>query len=1001
MSKRQRRARLHACLIGLAATVAVCGMYAAGWFDRVEWITLDWRFAYASSIPQHPDIVLIDIDDASLDQVGRWPWPRDLQAPLISIPAEQGARRILVDITYVDAEPLRSLAPADADLITDPRSLGPDLLSMALPDLELRAAIEAAGTVYLAFHHPHTDVFRSAAFGRVVDLLVAGDEPAAHGAADALERERAADSGAVELRAFDSGRLTKLLCDSPTLTITECATAFGMEESDWLRRMYPACRAVALARRLQAWFDDEPERWNLAPHKAFAAAYEAITGRLIESVTGLKSNIEGAFALALREVLSYRATTARPIVTGDPPPRAAPEIDAITPVYFLHARAAARCGFVTFEADADGVIRRMRLLQQQGGDTFTQLALGLAADEIGAVSGDFTFPRGRVRIAPGGKAAATRSFQIDRDGYTLAPWVAGTQWREQFEHVPASLVWSIYHRRLLLEANQRAIRAALVELLSDPFFAEHEQHATDVQNLEDVRGQLRLAEYAGDSSLAAALRPMVEQLGGMIAESEVRGVAKLRAAAQSTDDPHVRELLARYRTLEPYYASNAEIERSLDELTTRLHAAVDGRICLIGYTATSLADMKPIPTHPGAPGVMAHANLLNGVLTNRLMRWTTLPTNLLLTVLCGLWATWLTVFRSPRVAVVGIVASIVVLLVLAGWLAFNWWDLWITLTPAIGAMLLTFVAITVFVYIFVDRERRQLSTALGQYTSREIARQISENPELCRRAEVREVTAMFTDLKGFTTISERIGAQRTQAVLNKCLGLFTEVMLQQEALVSKFMGDGVFAFWNPVIYPQADHARRACETAVDLSLALEAFKAQQLRDDGDEAFQELVLRIGVATGNAVVGPCGSEQKYDYTCIGDSVNLAARLESANKAFGTLRLVGGAAKEQAGERFAFRALGALQVKGKIDAAPVFELLGRVDEVDADELAYAQRFGRVVMQFGAREFRGAVEGFEACLAQRPTDRAAELYFQTALAMLGNPPGADWNGAIELTEK
>ncbi|RMF81841.1 MAG: CHASE2 domain-containing protein, partial [Planctomycetota bacterium] len=328
MSKRQRRARRHACLIGLAATIAACGLYAAGWFDRLEWITLDWRYTYASSIPQHPDIVLIDIDDASLEQVGRWPWPRDLQAPLIAIPAELGARRILVDITYVDAEPLRSLVPADSDLISDPLSLGPDALSVALPDYELRAAIESSGAVYLAFHHPPSDVLRSEAFGRIIDALASGDDPAVRRAADELAAERPDAATIGSLGALDAARLTALLVDDPTLSLSDCAQRLGIHEVDRLGGAYSDCRSLALLRRLRAWFAEQPQRWRLKPHEAFAAAYEAITGRSIETVTGLKAGVEGAFALALREVLSDRATTARPLVADPPPEWAAPAIDA-------------------------------------------------------------------------------------------------------------------------------------------------------------------------------------------------------------------------------------------------------------------------------------------------------------------------------------------------------------------------------------------------------------------------------------------------------------------------------------------------------------------------------------------------------------------------------------------------------------------------------------------------------------------------------------------------
>ena len=283
--------------------------------------------------------------------------------------------------------------------------------------------------------------------------------------------------------------------------------------------------------------------------------------------------------------------------------------------------------------------------------------------------------------------------------------------------------------------------------------------------------------------------------------------------------------------------------------------------------------MKPIPTNKNAAGVMAHANMLNGLLANRLVHWASTTQNILITAALGILATLISTFVRPRLGLLVVLFVAASYVAIAGAIAFHQWTYWLALTPAIAAVGLPFLTISVYRYAFIEGERRQLATALGQYTSKEIARQVAENPELCRRAESREVTAVFTDLRGFTTISERIGAERTQKVLNICLGRFTEIMIAREGMVNKFIGDGVFAFWNPVIYPQDDHALRACHSAIDLISGLEQLKIEQ-QQDGDEIFSELVLRIGIATGNAIVGPCGSEQKFDYTCIGDSVNVAA-------------------------------------------------------------------------------------------------------------------------------
>ena len=276
---------------------------------------------------------------------------------------------------------------------------------------------------------------------------------------------------------------------------------------------------------------------------------------------------------------------------------------------------------------------------------------------------------------------------------------------------------------------------------------------------------------------------------------------------------------------------------------------------------------------------------------------------------------------------------------------------------------------------------------------------MAEDAELCKRAESREVTSVFTDLAGFTSLSESIGAERTQHVLNVSLGHFSNVIIRHEGMINKFIGDGIFAFWNPVIYPQPDHARRACETAIDLQTAL-----RTMHDDpraSDEAFAHLVLRVGIASGNAIVGPCGSEQKFDYTCIGDSVNVAARLESANKFYGTRILISGVTLDQAGDDFVVRPLGGVQVKGKTRAVPIYELLGRKGDVSDDLLSYVDRFGRAVTAFQKRNWPEALTAFESCLQIRPDDLAARHYADAVRRFQTTPPPNDWNEALELTEK
>lgn len=1005
---------LFATLIGCTMTAGVAVATWADGLERLELIALDWRFRtpWINPIRESDRITCIDIGDRDLETTGRWPWPRDVQAGLLRVLGELRPSAILVDITYVESESVRTDAPQDADVVTDPLEFDEAQLGLLYPDYELGNAIAEAGNVYLAFHHPHADLERSDEFNAAVDALHRGETVLAQQLIARVEarharlrRELEEGESLSDDRPLDRARIVALLEENPELDERGIANAIGLTDpvfASFVETAYQRCLAAALRRRAQRWFAEQPERWKAEPAKLFRSLFESISKQPFENESGLRRTAEVAF----REVLGLEATARKARVVAAP--GGVQAVEAITPVYFMHARAARGCGFVNFEPDRDGVMRRERLLIRYAGETFAQLAFSVGLDLLRVPPDGIEFAPRRVVLRG---SEGVREIQVDDEGRTVVPWVSGSDYTRQFTHLRADAVLMVDAYRRLRARNSDVIRATLTEIATDPFFPDHARHAEEIRALRDLERQIREARYRGRAADAGALQSMLTSIERSVAEREAACVQRVREAYErimanpaAADQAELAKLAAMMRAIEDlqrFSAANAELTTVIDDTRERLRPLVENKVCLIGYTATSLADMTPIPTHPRAPGVMAHANLLNGLLTGQLVRWQPQWASELLTVLCGMGATAASLLRRPRNAVLAVSALAAAVALLAGWAAFRAWLLWVPVVPPIVAILAAYVAIAVFRYIYVEGERRHLSTALAQYTSKEIARQVAENPELCRRAESREVTAMFTDLRGFTGISERIGAERTQKVLNACLGSFSEVMLRHEAMINKFIGDGIFAFWNPVIYPQPDHALRACETAVDLFRALDELKEAQRRAGGDGTFAELALRVGVATGQAIVGPCGSSQKYDYTCIGDSVNVAARLESANKFYGTRVLVSGPAREQVGSAFHFRALGGVQVKGKRAAVPIFELLGRVGEVSRELLDYAERFGEATAAFQARNWRRATELFEKCAALRPDDLAAVQYIEATAYCADHGPAEDWNGALELKEK
>ena len=864
-------------------------------------------------------------------------------------------------------------------MVLDPLELDPTAVPITLPDHELQLALATLDNVYLAC--AYTD-----GLDDVADMLefVTGDRFARMVTGQQEPRAAPASALAASLEAMRILRLEPLLSDAAL--VTRCPAAADLD-----RALLETLRRVALWDWLRVWLDEQPARWDQPPHDLYRDALVALAARP-DADPGPHREL---VAVALRDALSVAATMDYEILPADTITPVLRSVDQLVSVNYRLARAARRCGFVVFEHDLDGVMRRKRLFVSLDGRVIGQLAFAVAFDALQLDATRVRATPGQLVLAPPDRSEPIR-IQLDEQGRMLVPWIAQRDWRRQFSpHVPIDALWQIHDRRLKIRQNQLLILEHLKATRNSGLLAES-PYIDDLETHLRLEIDLRTARYRGDEEDIAYYQDLRDQVRVLLPDS----AAALRAAlpyliAQAGDD-----LATRLREVELALATNDAFEAEITALLDRLRPRLRHKICLVGYTATALADMTPIATHPRAPGVIAHANLLNGLLTGQTVSWAPHWMNAALALAMGLIASYMSARWPPRV-----VALLALLglgyLALAGWLAFYAWTFWIAVTPAVAALLLSYISIVIHRYLFLERESRQLARALGQYTSATLARQMAEDAELCKRAEMREVTAMFTDLAGFTTISEAIGAERTQHVLNVALGQFSDVLLQHEAMINKFIGDGIFAFWNPVIFPQDDHARRACEAALDLQTALTDLVQQQRTAQGDAAFAQLILRVGVASGRAVVGPCGSEQKYDYTCIGDSVNVAARLESANKFYGTRILVSGLTFEQAATDLVVRPLGGVQVKGKTEAVPILELLGRAGEVDDDTHAYADQFARAITTFQSRKFDAARRQFEQCLKQRPDDRAAQEYLTVTTAFLTTPPPDDWNGALELTEK
>ena len=296
----------------------------------------------------------------------------------------------------------------------------------------------------------------------------------------------------------------------------------------------------------------------------------------------------------------------------------------ISPVYFPLARAAKRCGFVVFEPDVDGVMRRMRLFVQYDGRVLPQLACAVGLDELGWQPAGVErkrFPQPAVFR----RWAAPAFVQVDADGRVLVPWLPQRNWTQQFgPHVPIDALWQIYDRRLSVQHNDELVADVLGQLLA----AGDLVGASAVCRRSEAAFAAAVRIAAGALSRRCGRRAAERDMAGGVSERcgrrarcGLRGVAGRSGPrcgfARDVRDAGVQKYLDALRTLEQAFAANDGYHAEIEATLGRLRPRIEGRLCMVGYTATSLADMTPIPTHHRAPGVMAHANLLNGLLTGR------------------------------------------------------------------------------------------------------------------------------------------------------------------------------------------------------------------------------------------------------------------------------------------------------------------------------------------------------------------------------------------------
>ncbi len=434
------------------------------------------------------------------------------------------------------------------------------------------------------------------------------------------------------------------------------------------------------------------------------------------------------------------------------------------------------------------------------------------------------------------------------------------------------------------------------------------------------------------------------------------------------------------------------------------------RLVLIGTSAVGLLDVKTTPLDPVLPGVEVHAQVLESVLSQSVLSAPNyaVGAELLAAIVIGIVIVWLAPILGPAwLLVFG--AVIIALSVGASWSLYVQDRLLIDFTYPLLSSALVYLTLMFANYMSEQAQRRRIRSAFGQYLSPALVEQLAHSPEkLVLGGEERNMTILFSDVRGFTTISEmyKHDPQGLTKLMNSFLTPLTNAILDRKGTIDKYIGDAIMAFWNAPL-DDPIHEINACEAALDMQERVKVLN--RLREEEAKAtgarYVKLNVGIGLNSGPCVVGNMGSDLRFDYSVLGDTVNLASRLESQTKSYAVPILIGARTAEAVKDKFALLEVDFVTVKGKTEPELIYTVLGRRDVAASSEYGELYELSvKMLERYRRREWDSVMAIIEA--ARTAADHfglggVMELYCERIREFRVNPPPADWNGAFALQSK
>jgi adenylate cyclase len=422
------------------------------------------------------------------------------------------------------------------------------------------------------------------------------------------------------------------------------------------------------------------------------------------------------------------------------------------------------------------------------------------------------------------------------------------------------------------------------------------------------------------------------------------------------------------------------------------------KIVLLGTTAQGLGDIRATPMENVYPGVEIHANIISGLLDNHIMSYLSFEEELevILLIFISVVMISLLPLSSPLIGTIVTLALSVIVI----WINLFLWNEQNVVFPIATTLLLIltqFIFNMSYGYFVESTHKRHLTSLFGQYVPPELVDEMSKNlgNEFSMEGENREMTVLFSDVRGFTTLSEGLGPKELSQLMNEYLTPMTHIIHEHRGTIDKYMGDAIMAFWGAPLH-DSQHARKGLDAAMDMVQRLEALRSQ-FRAKG---WPEIKAGIGINTGTMSVGNMGSQFRMAYTVLGDSVNLGSRLEGLTKQYGVEIIVNETTKEAVPE-YLYRELDRVRVKGKDNPVVIYEPLGLHEDVKETVVAELAEYEQAMENYRQQRWKMAKEQFSLLCKKYPFKKLYQIYAVRVEHFMENPPYDNWDGVYTFTTK